>query len=192
MSIIFVSDNHYLCQGVASPQIRAVEIHHSQDIQGFCLAGLGDKTIIIAFNNIILRREFIRKVKRYRSQCIIMLDELIGKDAFEIMNTVYSPMKVSQQHINDLAFNNSMITKIKLTNRELEMLHKQHLNNKVIARQLKISEKTVSNYRIRVQHKLRMKDRNTIAFLKIGCTIRENTPYKDFVPLLYQALYNSQ
>ncbi|ECG6272628.1 response regulator transcription factor, partial [Salmonella enterica subsp. enterica serovar Napoli] len=57
------------------------------------------------------------------------------------------------------------------THREYDVLKLVHLENKKIAKRLKLSQKTTSTYRVKIQEKMHMRTKNQLAMHRVKSAI---------------------
>jgi DNA-binding CsgD family transcriptional regulator len=179
MDILFISDNHYLCFGVESENIRALIVNNHEEVDKLLPFAISEDTIIIAIKNETLLRKCIRNFTCSDKSIIIMLREIDRGAYFKIRNLTYSSMIFDELNLNQLTKTHKKLRGVKFTTRELEVLYRTHLANTAIARQMNISSKTSSAYNKSIQNKIRITSKNTIARLKVKSLIVENfhAPY---------------
>lgn len=106
---------------------------------------------------------------------MVLMQDIIKDHCFKIGGVVFSSLECTPHYIQKIAHYFPMQRQSVLTRRELDILDIFHLQNVNIARELNISQKTASGHRVNIQHKLRMKSKNTLAMLRIKTAISRSS-----------------
>lgn len=171
MSISFVSDNHYLCAGIESQVFDSHKIISKNDIDMYLQSYNPSNYLVVGIENLFLRDYFIKKVNTLSLKYMVLMQDIIKDHCFKIGDVVFSSMECSPHYIQKIVRYFPKPRQNILTQRELDILEVFHLQNVKIARELDISQKTASGHRVNIQHKLRMKSKNTLAMLRIKTAI---------------------
>ncbi|MDX6019346.1 LuxR C-terminal-related transcriptional regulator [Scandinavium sp. V105_16] len=171
MNISFVSDNFYLCTGIESQLFDSHQITCKHDIDMYLQAYNPENYLVVGIENLFLRDYFIKTVKRLNVKYMILMQDIIKDHCFKIGDVVFSSLECSPHYIQKIVRYFPKPRQNVLTQRELDILDVFHLQNVKIARELDISQKTASGHRVNIQHKLRMKSKNTLAMLRIKTAI---------------------
>ncbi|MGL4726821.1 MAG: LuxR C-terminal-related transcriptional regulator [Scandinavium sp.] len=127
--------------------------------------------LVVGIENLFLRDYFINKVNQLSIKYMVLMQDIIKDHCFKIGDVVFSSMECTPHYIQKIARYFPKPRQNVLTQRELDILDVFHLQNVKIARELDISQKTASGHRVNIQHKLRMKSKNTLAMLRIKTAI---------------------
>ena len=175
MNISFVSDNYYLCSGIESQVFDAYQISSSQEIDGYLKTHNPAHYLVVGIENLFLRDDFIKKLNSLNVKYMVLMQDIIKDHCFKIGDVVFSSLECSPHYIQKIARYFPKPRQNVLTQRELDILDVFHLKNVKIARELDISQKTASGHRVNIQHKLRMKSKNTLAMLRIKTAISRSS-----------------
>jgi Response regulator containing a CheY-like receiver domain and an HTH DNA-binding domain len=175
MNISFVSDNYYLCSGIESQVFATHQISNKQEIDGYLKAYNPAHYLVVGIENLFLRDDFIKKLNRLNVKYMVLMQDIIKDHCFKIGDVVFSSLECSPHYIQKIARYFPKPRQNVLTQRELDILDVFHLQNVKIARELDISQKTASGHRVNIQHKLRMKSKNTLAMLRIKTAISRSS-----------------
>lgn len=181
MKFDVISDNYFYCEGIKSPQTEVHYVLSTQDIDQFFSQFEQNNHLIIAVENMRLRGMAIDLCRASQTKYVVLLEDMIKNDWFEIDNVIYFSMDCSQQHIRKIITSPVMNKGDKLTQRELDILPHVHLNNTTMATKLNLSQKTASGYKIILKRKLKMKAFNSLALARmknaIMCTDVDDQGY---------------
>lgn len=170
MSILFISDNYYLCSGVLSAQTTVHFIRDDEDI--YDLIGVDpEQSFIIAIEQDNLRNGVIRQVKKIKNSYIVLMHEIEVNRAVKIDNIIYSSMHFNIRPFQQLMRFYRALRINAFTRREYDVLKLFHLENHEIAKRLKLSQKTTSTYRVKILEKLNMRSRNILAMSRMKSAI---------------------
>lgn len=170
MNFLFISDNYYLCTGVSSAQAATQLIRDDDDIR--CLNQVNtDLEFIIAIEQDKLRNNTIKQVKRLKQDYIVLMHEIAANSAVRIDNIIYSSMYFSAPPFPQLTRFYRALRRHSFTRREYDVLNLFHMENHQIAKKLKLSQKTTSTYRVRIQEKLNMRSKNILALTRMKSAI---------------------
>lgn len=167
MSINFVSDNYYLCNGIKSSLFNTRLIQNHLDIEQFFRNYRPYQQLVVAINNLYLLDDFISRVNKLKIYCIVLMQDVLKDHAFRIGNITFSSLYCSAHFILNISHQPLPSHLQLLTQREMDFMDLFHLQNVTIAKTLDISQKTASGHRINIQNKLRMKSRNSLAMLRM-------------------------
>lgn len=187
MNISFVSDNFYLCTGIESQVFDSHQISDKRDIDAYLESYNQDNYLVVGIENLFLRDYFIKKVNQLHLKYMILMQDIIKDHCFKIGDVVFSSMECTPHYIQKIVRYFPKPRQNVLTQRELDILEVFHLQNVKIARELDISQKTASGHRVNIQHKLRMKSKNTLAMLRIKTAISRSNGSKLHGLLSHQA-----
>lgn len=171
MNINFVSDNFYLCSGIESQVFDSHQITSKRGIDVYLQSYNKENYLVVGIENLFLRDHFIKKVNKLGLKYMILMQDIIKDHCFKIGDVVFSSLECTPHYIQKIARYFPKPRQNILTQRELDILDVFHLQNVRIARELDISQKTASGHRVNIQHKLRMKSKNTLAMLRIKTAI---------------------
>ncbi|TXT99510.1 DNA-binding response regulator [Enterobacter hormaechei] len=170
MNFLFISDNYYLCHGVASPLTATHWIHDDGDIHA--LDGVDPAMdFIIAIEQDKLRNKTIRQVKKVKRDYIVLMHEIEANRAVRIDNIIYSSMHFTAHPFQQLMRFYRALRTHSFTRREYDVLKLFHLENHEIAKKLQLSQKTTSTYRVRILEKLNMRSKNILAMTRVKSAI---------------------
>lgn len=175
MNIHFVSDNYYLCAGIESQVFDTHQITSKRSIDAWLQSCHRDHYLVIGIENLFLRDYVIKKVNQLSLQYMVLMQDIIKDHCFKIGGVVFSSLECTPHYIQKIAHYFPTQRQSVLTRRELDILDIFHLQNVNIARELDISQKTASGHRVNIQHKLRMKSKNTLAMLRIKTAISRSS-----------------
>ncbi|WP_455425139.1 hypothetical protein [Dryocola sp. LX212] len=181
MKFDVISDNYFYCEGIKSSQNQVHYVLDHEDVNLFFASFTQTNHLIIALRNMHLRGVVIEFCRANQAKYVVLLEDMIKNDWFEIDNVIYFSMDSSQQHIRKIITSPIMSKGDKLTQRELDILPHVHLNNTTMASMLNLSQKTASGYKIILKRKLKMKAFNSLALTRmknaIMCTDTEGQRY---------------
>ncbi|EGH2863391.1 response regulator transcription factor [Salmonella enterica] len=170
MSAILLSDNYYLCSGVQGSHVETLFIRGELEIEK--LRGTSTfSDIIIAIEHDSLRNNVIRAIKKAKSRYIVLLSAIESDCYVKIDNIIYSSLRFNLQPLQYLVEFYHTLRQHTLTRRECEVLKLVHLENHEIAEHLKLSQKTTSTYRVKIQEKFNMRAKNSLAMQRVKSAI---------------------
>lgn len=170
MNFLFISDNYYLCHGVASPLTATHWIHDDGDIHDLDAVDPA-MDFIIAIEQDKLRNKTIRQVKKVKRDYIVLMHEIEANRAVRIDNIIYSSMHFTAHPFQQLMRFYRALRTHSFTRREYDVLKLFHLENHEIAKKLQLSQKTTSTYRVRILEKLNMRSKNILAMTRVKSAI---------------------
>lgn len=99
------------------------------------------------------------------------MHEIEANSAVRIDNIIYSSMYFSAHPFKQLMRFYRALRRHSFTRREYDVLNLFHMENHQIAKKLKLSQKTTSTYRVRIQEKLNMRSKNILALTRMKSAI---------------------
>ncbi|MEG7493089.1 LuxR C-terminal-related transcriptional regulator [Enterobacter hormaechei] len=170
MNFLFISDNYYLCHGVSSSLTSTHLIRDDADIHD--LDGVDQAMdFIIAIEQDKLRNKTIRQVKKVKRDYIVLMHEIEANRAVRIDNIIYSSIHFTAHPFQQLMRFYRALRTHSFTRREYDVLKLFHLENHEIAKNLQLSQKTTSAYRVRIIEKLNMRSKNILAMTRVKSAI---------------------
>ncbi|MEB6377847.1 LuxR C-terminal-related transcriptional regulator [Leclercia adecarboxylata] len=166
MSAILLSDNYYLCAGTEGSQVDTLFICDELEVEKLCKTN-AFTNIIIAIEQDSLRNNVISAIKKSRSRYIVLLNAIESGRYVKIDNIIYSSLHFRLQPLQYLVEYYHSLRQHWFTRREYEVLNLAHLENHKIAKRLKLSQKTISTYRIKIQEKMHMRAKNPLAMNRV-------------------------
>lgn len=175
MNLSFVSDNFYLCTGLESQVFDTCQITSKNDIDCYLASYSTPHYLVVGIENLFLRDYFIKQVNKCSIKYMVLMQDIIKDHFFKIGDVVFSSLNCTPHTIQNIARYLPKSRHNVLTQREMDILDIFHLQNVTIARELDISQKTASGHRVNIQHKLRMKTKNTLAMLRLKTAISRSS-----------------
>lgn len=166
MHAIFLSDNYYLYAGVSNSSLSSRFVTHDKDIMDIKHSE-AEMNYIIAIEQEELRNKTIKLIRNCNSNCIVLLNEIELNSYVKFNNVIYTSYYSNVKLLKHLVDSSDRFKQIHFTLREYEVLKLSHLQNYKIARRLKLSEKTTSFYRVRIQNKLKMRTKSLLAMTRV-------------------------
>jgi len=170
MSAILLSDNYYLCSGIQSSKVATLFICGELEIEKLRKTNVFTN-VIIAIEQDSLRNNVIRAIKKARSRYIVLLKAIESDSYVKIDNIIYSSLRFNLQPLQYLVKFYHSLHQQAFTRREYDVLKLVHLENKKIAKRLKLSQKTTSTYRVKIQEKMHMRAKNQLAMHRVKSAI---------------------
>ncbi|HAS1182152.1 TPA: response regulator transcription factor [Enterobacter cloacae] len=170
MSITFLSDNYYLCAGASCANIRTEFIKGIKDIDIIHYANPACH-YVVAIEQDLLRNMAIWHLKKSACRYVVLLKEIEQDHHVKIDGIIYSSLRFTLEPFKRMLHVFNIIRSHHLTRREYDVLKLSHLENHAIARELNLSAKTTSTYRIKIQEKLNMRTKNMLSMHRIKSAI---------------------
>ncbi|WP_422731063.1 helix-turn-helix domain-containing protein [Leclercia pneumoniae] len=170
MNVLFLSDNYYLYAGLSQTRITPWLISSREDID-YLRQITTDWKFIIAIEQYELRNRAISCIRKKRSQYIVLMNEIEKDNYVKIDDIVYASLSFELLPLKHLIRYYDALRKQSLSRREYEVLKLSHMENWQIAKRLKLSEKTTSTYKVKIQEKMNMKTKNVLAMNRVKSAI---------------------
>ncbi len=170
MNVLFLSDNYYLHTGMSQTHITPRLISSNKDIRNLNRIRTNWR-FIIAIEQYELRNQVISCIRKKRSQYIVLMNEIEKDNYVKIDDIVYASLSFELLPLKHLIQYYDALRKQSLSRREYEVLKLSHMENRQIAQHLKLSEKTTSTYKVKIQEKMNMKAKNVLAMNRIKSAI---------------------
>ncbi|HAV1788614.1 TPA: response regulator transcription factor [Enterobacter hormaechei subsp. xiangfangensis] len=170
MSIKFLSDNYYLCAGASHANISIKFIEGIKDINSLHYANPACR-YVVAIEQDHLRNMAIKYLKKSACRYVVLLNEIEQDHHVKIDGIIYSSLQFSLEPFKRMLQVLNVLRSHHFTRREYDVLKLSHLENHEIARQLNLSAKSTSTYRIKIQEKLNMRTKNMLSMHRIKSAI---------------------
>lgn len=166
MEMLFISDNYYLCAGMSRLKMQVFYLEQSCGYVNVIQKEWGYGLYIIAIKDHQKRTRLIKYAMQRNVNCIAMVNGVLDGMSFRLDSVVYTSMKYDLKRFNRLLSSYSTKEKIHFTPREKMVFGMLNLTNQDMANRLGVTEKCASGYRQNILHKMKMKNRNSLVFLR--------------------------
>lgn len=126
---------------------------------------------VVAIQQDLLRNRAIRHLKKSPCRYVVLLNEIEQDRHVKIDWIIYSSLRFSLEPFKRMLHVFNVLRSHHFTRREYDVLKLSHLENYAIARELNLSAKTTSTYRIKIQENLNMRTKNMLSMHRIKSAI---------------------